>query len=623
MTLLPLAAFVFIFCVLLKKTLLEKRLAFLWAALIWAIAAVTIIEILSIFHGLTRAAVAGCWGLVNFAAIGCLIFFSTKLKNKKTAWATSLSKWNWIGICLTVTIIFVVGINAIFAAPNNWDSMTYHLPRVMHWIQNHSVEHYPTPILRQLYQPPGAEYLILHFQILAQSDQFANLIQWFSLLGSVITVSLLAFELGAGKSGQILAGLLAVTIPMAILQGTSTQNDLVVGFWLLSFGYFSLRLFKTQSQASFRWVELLGASLSLALALLTKGSAYIYAVPWLICFFIVDIFKKHRMIFRDLAVIVVICLAVNSGFYSRNIRLFGAPLSAGSEEYANSGNLILNGLSNGVRNAALHLGTPSFAVNNFLKEKIVHLSGNDKNNSWGDFEIPFSSTNEDIAGNPFHFLLAFFIFIAVLISQKSSILLKVYTLLILLGFGIFCAFFKWQLFNSRLHLPLFLLSMPVAGLILEKIQRRWLVVGIISVLLFAAATSLFCNERHPLVGKNNVFNMSRTQQYFLYRKFMALPYVIAVKYASSRCDSHVGLLLGNDDWEYPLWILLKKEKPDLKIAHVGVNNVSNVLGLRTKVPVVISELPDPPAVLNFNTEKYIRCQKSSFMSLYENAEFSF
>ncbi len=592
----------------------------MWASLAWTFVAVSFVEGLSVFHSLTKFAVAGGWGLVNFAALGLLISSPRKIQRPSADGFDKISSWDIAGIILTVGIIFIVAINAFWAAPNNWDSMTYHLPRVMHWIQNQSVEHYPTAILRQLYQPPGAEYLILHFQILSRSDQFANLIQWFSFLGSAIVVSLIALELGAGKSGQILAGLLTVTIPMAILQGTSTQNDLAVGFWLLCFAYFSLRLLKTYEQIRRRWFELFGASLSLAFALLTKGSAYVYAAPWILCFILVGAYKKRPIIFRDICIIVLICLAVNARFYSRNIQLFGAPLSAGSEDYVNKGNMVTNCLSNVVRNSALHLATPLPAVNHFMKQRIIALFGNAQNNSWSDFDILAASTNEDISGNPFHFLLALFIFAAVLMSRNSRLLLRIYVLLIMAGFGIFCALFKWQLFNSRLHLPLFLMSMPVIALILEKMYWRWCVGLIISILILAAGPSLFCNERHPLIGKENVFNMSRVQQYFFYRKFMALPYVVAVKSACLRYDLNVGLLLGNDDWEYPLWILLKRENPQLRIYHLGVNNVSSTLGGDANIPEVISEISDPPAFLKLDGKTFLKRRQFSFMSVYENAQ---
>ncbi len=618
---LPLAAFIFIVFLLFKITSFGKSLIFVWATLIWTLCAVSLVEVLSVFHCLTQGFVVGGWGLVIFVISGCWIFLKKKSLLNRPPLVGTFSFWEWAGLTVTAFIICAIGINAIFAAPNNWDSMTYHLPRVLHWVQNQSVEHYPTHILRQLYQPPGAEFLILHLQILTGGDHFANCIQWFSLLGSAIVLSLIAIELGVGRVGQVLTGLLTVTIPMAILQGSSTQNDLVVGFWLACFAYFSVRLLKALEPTPQRWMDVLGAALSLAFALLTKGSAYLFVIPWALFFVLWGAFKKRKMFLGNVAVIVLVCLIVNAGFYVRNIRLFGAPLSTGTENYVNKGNVLGNTALNVIRNASLHLATPIPAVNQFVRRGILALqsSMSDSNdNSWSDFDILMPSTSEDVAGNPLHFLLILFAFTVVLFSQRFSSLPRVYVGIIIAGFIIFCSLLKWQLFHSRLHLPLFLLSVPILALALERIRSRW-VVGLIStVLVLAVMWPLFCNERHPLIGKKNVFNMSRLEQYFSYRKFMALPYVLAVKYATSRPDSNIGLLLGPDDWEYPLWVLLKRENPHVRVRHSGVENVSKRLTIQddSEVSVVISEVSDATNGLILNEQVYLKQQQFAFMSLY-------
>lgn len=616
-----LAAFILLVFLLFKITSFGKRLIFLWATLIWTLCAVSLIEGLSVFHCLTQGFVVGGWGLVIFVILGCWIFLKKKSLLNRPPLVGTLSFWEWAGLIVTALIICAIGINAIFAAPNNWDSMTYHLPRVMHWIQNQSVEHYSTHILRQLYQPPGAEFLILHLQILTGSDRFVNLVQWFSLLGAALVLSLIAVELGIGRFGQILVGLLTVTIPMVILQGSSTQNDLVVGFWLVCFAYFSVRLLKALEPTPQRWLDVLGAGLSLAFALLTKGSAYLFVIPWALLFVLFGVFKKRKMLLGDVAVIVLACLIVNAGFYARNIRLFGSPLSTGTENYVNKGNVLENTALNVIRNASLHLATPIPAVNQFVRRGILALQSSmsdSKDNSWSDFDILMPSASEDVAGNPLHFLLILFAFTIVLFSPRFPSLPRFYVGMIIAGFIVFCALLKWQLFHSRLHLPLFLLSMPIVALVLERMKSRW-VGGMISVILvLTAAWPLFYNERHPLIGKKNVFNMSRLEQYFSYRKFMALPYVLAVKYATSRPDSNVGLLLGPDDWEYPLWVLLKREKPYVWIRHSGVENVSKTLMTQgdSKASVVISEVSDAPNGLILNEQVYLKQQQFAFMSLY-------
>jgi hypothetical protein len=123
---------------------------------------------------------------------------------------------------------------ALIATPNNWDSLTYHLPRIEQWIQQRSLTDFPTVEIRQIVSNPLAEMLILHFRLLAGSDQLDNLVQALAFVGSIATSALVARRLGAPRNGQILAALYIATLPMAILQSSSTQNDLVVSFFLLA-----------------------------------------------------------------------------------------------------------------------------------------------------------------------------------------------------------------------------------------------------------------------------------------------------------------------------------------------------------------------------------------------------
>jgi hypothetical protein len=75
---------------------------------------------------------------------------------------------------------------ALVAAPNTWDSMTYHLPRVAHWAANGSVAHYPTSIDRQLWQPPFGEYLVRLAYVACGGDRLANLPAWLAAIGAAI-----------------------------------------------------------------------------------------------------------------------------------------------------------------------------------------------------------------------------------------------------------------------------------------------------------------------------------------------------------------------------------------------------------------------------------------------------
>jgi hypothetical protein len=150
--------------------------------------------------------------------------------NTPTPFHCNYKNWFLSDKVLLGSIIFIglIGaVTAIVGMPNTWDSMMYHLPRVEHWIQNRTVGFYPTSDVRQLYTTPWAEFAILQLRILGGGESSTNWVQWAAMAGSLIGVSLIARQLGAGRTGQLMAASIAVSLPMGILQSVSTQTDYV------------------------------------------------------------------------------------------------------------------------------------------------------------------------------------------------------------------------------------------------------------------------------------------------------------------------------------------------------------------------------------------------------------
>jgi len=154
-------------------------------------------ELLSAFSQLAL------WGSAAFWIISALILWATGAagSTSRHAEARHLSKIGLssrliLPLLCSAVVIGILFLIAFVAAPNTYDSMTYHLSRVMHWQQNRSLRFFPTHIPRQLHAGPWAEMAVLYLQMLAGSDHLANLVQWFAMIGSVIGVSYIAKIMG-------------------------------------------------------------------------------------------------------------------------------------------------------------------------------------------------------------------------------------------------------------------------------------------------------------------------------------------------------------------------------------------------------------------------------------------
>ena len=208
-------------------------------------------------------------------------------------------------------------VTALISPPNNWDSMTYHMSRVEYWIQNKAIFFFKTNNPRQNILSPFSEFLILHFQILSESDIFANLVQWISLIIGLAALSLICKEFGLGQRLQIISAAFICSLPIVLLQASSTKNDIVASTFILLFYYYQIILVKRYSINTICF-----AGLSLGLGILTKGTCYIllFAIgityfTYLISFKIWDI---KQIIFRY-GIIFSIGLLINLPHYLRNI----------------------------------------------------------------------------------------------------------------------------------------------------------------------------------------------------------------------------------------------------------------------------------------------------------------
>ncbi|MEO0758635.1 MAG: glycosyltransferase family 39 protein [Cyanobacteria bacterium J06648_16] len=575
----------------------SKRETLLLGSLGWGCLVAGITELLSLFGVFNFLALSISWMLTS------LLLFGYAIYRKRPLFPLSLSfkqistlKSSLVTVVASLVLILIAAVTLVTAAasvPNNPDSMSYHMSRVNYWIQHGSVLHYPTHTLQQLYQNPWAEITIAHFQLLAGSDFFAQWVQWFCMIGSLLGVSLIAQRLGANHKGQLLSAIICATLPMGILQSVSTQNDYVEAFWLVCFIYFAIKTVR-------EGISTLGVTalaMAFGLAVLTKGTAYIYGFPIVLWLLISSIKSTGYKIWKPVIYAAVLVLLLNIGHYARNHFLFGSPLGLSVEEESISNQTIPLLASNTLKQLSLHADivrhmrldgfiTPLTGVTQKILLILHDAAGIDINDPQimsskiSKFYIPAFSSYEDTAGNPLHLFL-FLLSILLLVFNRrirERKFLFLYSGVVIAGFLMFCYFFSWSPWRCRLHLPLFVLASAATGTIIAKsFGSNRILIPLMIFLLFTGQPALSRNQLKPLVGEKSIFSTSSLQQYFTTKPHYEEPLWLALQAIEDGQCRTVGLR-GDKIWyEYPIWIMSKMQDKEFQFVHVEVDNVSSEL----------------------------------------------
>jgi hypothetical protein len=488
LALLPAIVFV-LFLKILKKQGWEWRLAALASAVACGACVWGITEGLSAFGMLTRAGSALAWLAIAAAAVAWIMVVKQKLAGSSGGAAPDGQSFPGLDVGLkavaggAVAICGLVLVTALLCPPNTWDAMVYHMPRTVMWMSNHRASFYPTPDYQQLVFAPWAEYAMTQTMLLSGGDRFVDLVEFLSYLGSALSVSLIAKYLGAGIRGQILAGIVSLTIPELVLEASGPMNTAVVAFWIATSAVFVLAWGESQ-----RVAYIVCAGMAAGLAILTKGLAYIFLPGILLACWWMGTKTARRRLLKWAWIAVVAVPVLNGAHYARCYQLTGSALGMPLPDYTPRLELTIahktvsGTVANMVRNVSLHFGTPSDRVNDKIAKvfrKIMKLAGanpDDPAQTWlGDgFEQAHFSMHEIHAGNPVHLLLLMVAgVLAVWAGRRGAGWTPVWFAAgIAAGFVYFCASLRWHIWMTRLQLPMFVLGAALIGLVMERYFSR-------------------------------------------------------------------------------------------------------------------------------------------------------
>jgi hypothetical protein len=545
------------------------RAALMRSVLVVALSLAVMTELLSLVDGLRPVVVAVAWGLFILAG-GALAMVD---KGEGNGW---LLMWRWarqrllrgarslvetpsvalmsLGVLVTLGTIVTI---ALASPPNNWDSMSYHLPRVMHWAADHNVRYFDTSIDRQLYSGPFAEYVILHVYLLTGSDWLFNSVQWAALAGDAVMVSLIARQLGGGRRAQALAAVVAVTIPMAILQASSTQNDLVEALFLLLVVHAALDF---RSLGRPRLVDAWPLGAALGVALLAKSTGYLLAAPFVVLA-LSSRLRSLRVLLGPLALVAGLVVVVNIGQAARNEGEFGSFVGpASAHVLVNTHFSPAVTVVNSLRLFGSAATTSHASFNAHLLglvdrgSKAVGVNKPDEGTIYGATSYSVGwSLGEDYASFPIDALAICLVLLLTALRVPPLRGLRAgYVGASVVAFLLFASYLRWQPWSNRLDMPLAMVWAPLIAVAIAA-WHRYLALPAAVVFAWLAPTFLLHNASRPLEGPVTVFNASQQQLIFWNRGTDIAPYNAATQIIQQHHAKVVGLIEGADDWEYPLW----------------------------------------------------------------------
>ncbi len=496
---------------------------------------------------------------------------------------------------ITVTNLLLV----LFTVPNEWDSMTGHLNRVMQYMQRGTMRHFGgTNWNMDTYPKSVCTLQIYSFLLTDRFESAFRFIHHLAYWTTIIAVFGIVQRIGNSLKASLFCALAYALLPDFLMQAITTETDIVLTAYLsvLLYMLFTYRAFRPQTVENVdprdsRYLYLAGMAFGIAFG---HKITFALLLPSVFVVMIYTVFWSENIRVTwgrtwrlGAAIAVAVCLWMLPTGYLKNIEIYkhpiGPPTALRHQSVERAGspkNLLIQGTRNVARYAYDHFNLDGIrnipagaAINHTMREPAVWLENrlNLRLDEVTDFSIqPFTFDRRFVFynANPywgvFGFGLVFPLLVLVMLTIVRSRAHQFLGIALLLHFAALSYSAPYDPFKGRYFIETGLFGIPFLALLFTSpaldISRpgRFLrkgYVGLVTVLgCLSALLCVFLNIRALPIGWNghpSVFNSDRYQQMAVGRPDIYVPYKRFNELVPDTATVALGTI--NDDYEYPLF----------------------------------------------------------------------
>ncbi len=488
---------------------------------------------------------------------------------------------------LLIAFVILHGIQlaiTYYTPPNEWDSMTGHLNRILYFLQNGSFKHFiGTNWNIDTYPKSFSSIQVYPFLMTNWNEHFFKLpnlsAYWILFLGSYALLKRLQLSF---KSSFFSAALI-LFIPIAIIQSTSTDTDIVLAAYLISLVYFLIS-FKNTQQTIYIYL----AALTFSIALSHKITFVFSFIPLgiLIIYIVretVFINWKHSLRHFMIAHILFISLITLPTGYISNFIHYGHPIGPKTatqhqsiERAGTYSNLVKHGTRNFIRYHFDLLNLDGLRnIDNIeqIQRKVKPIFqkidrglklGLEKETDFTIIPFSFNRRFEFYNGTPIYGIFYFLFLIPSIIVAFSRNTNKIFRyffaayILHMIALSYTAAYDPWK---GRYMLSSLIYLIPLVGNLLHqkslfqqsKLGKTYLIICTLFVSLTGLSSIVFHIRALPFgaYGKPSIFTLTRMEALTISRPDITAAYTKFDQIVPQKAI--VALATINDDYEYPLW----------------------------------------------------------------------